>query len=84
MSTSTPSVALGARENMVAVLARQRQAFLGDGPPSVAVRRNCIDWLLALVLDNADTFVDAMATDFGTRPRAGTLFTEVLGMTSVI
>ncbi len=84
MSTSTPSVALVARENMVAVLARQRQAFLGDGPPSVAVRRNRIDRLLALVLDNADTFVDAMATDFGTRPRAGTLFTEVLGMTSVI
>ncbi len=48
------------------------------------MRRNRIDRLLALVLDNADAFVDAMAADFGTRPRAGTLFTEVLGMISVI
>ena len=69
---------------MGAVLERQRQAFIADGPPSAAVRRNRIDRLLALVLDNSDAFVDAMAADFGTRPRAGTLFTEVLGMISVI
>ena len=67
-----------------AVLQRQRQAFIADGPPSAAVRRNRIDRLLALVLDNSDAFVDAMAADFGTRPRAGTLFTEILGMMSVI
>ena len=84
MSTSTPSVAQGAREDMAAVLARQRRSFIADGPPTVDMRRNRIDRLLALVLDNADTFVDAMAADFGTRPRAGTLFTEVLGMISVI
>jgi coniferyl-aldehyde dehydrogenase len=67
-----------------AVLERQRQAFLADGPPSVAVRRNRIDRLVALVLDNADEFVAAMEADFGTRPRTGSLFTEVLGMISVI
>jgi len=50
----------------------------------LAVRRNRIDRLLALVLDTADEFVDAMEADFGTRPKAGTLFTEVLGMISVI
>lgn len=66
------------------VLDRQRQAFLADGPPDVALRRNRIDRLLALVLDNADDFVDAMAADFGTRPRTGSLFTEILGMISVI
>ena len=53
-------------------------------PADVALRRNRIDRLLALVLDNADAFVDAMAADFGTRPRAGSLFTEILGMISVI
>jgi coniferyl-aldehyde dehydrogenase len=67
-----------------AILERQRQAFLADGPPSVAVRRNRIDRLLALVLDNADDFVGAIESDFGTRPRTGSLFTEVLGMISVI
>jgi coniferyl-aldehyde dehydrogenase len=62
-----------------AILERQRQAFVAEGPPSVAVRRHRIDRLLALVLDNADEFVDAMKADFGARPKAGSLFTEVLG-----
>jgi coniferyl-aldehyde dehydrogenase len=72
------------RDVMRAILERQRQAFMAEGPPSVAVRRNRIDRLSALVLDNADAFVDAMAVDFGTRPKVGSLFTEILGMISVI
>jgi len=72
------------RAALAAILDRQRQAFLDDGPPSVGVRRNRIDRLMALVLDNTDAFVDAMATDFGTRSKAATLFTEVIGMISVI
>ena len=67
-----------------AVLQRQRRAFVEAGPPDVALRRNRIDRLLALVLDNTDAFVDAMAADFGTRSRAASLFTEVVGMIPVI
>ncbi len=74
----------GQRDAMHAVLERQRPAFVTERPPSVAARRNRIDRLVALVLENADEFVDAMADDFGTRPRAGTLFTEIIGMMSVI
>ena len=74
----------GQRDAVRAILDRQRHAFAAEGPPSVAVRRNRIDRLLALVLDNADAFVGAMAADFGTRPKTGSLFTEVLGMISVI
>ena len=66
------------------LLERQRRAFIAAGPPSVALRRNRIDRLLALVLDNTDAFVDAMATDFGTRSRAASLFTEVVGIIPVI
>ncbi|AEV76509.1 NAD-dependent aldehyde dehydrogenase [Mycolicibacterium rhodesiae NBB3] len=84
MNTSMQSAAVDTRERMSAVLERQRRAFIADGPPSADVRRNRIDRLLALVLDNTDAFVDAMGADFGTRPRAGTLFTEILGMISVI
>lgn len=69
---------------MRVALDRQRHAFRQDGPPSVAVRRNRIDRLLALVLDNANAFVDAMAADYGTRPKTGSMFTEILGMISVI
>jgi coniferyl-aldehyde dehydrogenase len=71
-------------DRLRAILERQRHAFVADGPPSVAVRRNRIDRLLALVLDNADEFVATMEADFGTRPKTGSLFTEVLGMISVI
>src|ERR1700761_6692550 len=72
------------RAALGAILARQRQAFVADGPPSLELRRNRIDRLMALVLDNTDAFVDAMATDFGTRSKAASLFTEVIGMISVI
>src|SRR5436309_4775676 len=76
--------AVGAADPLRAILERQRTAFLAEGPPTVAVRRNRIDRLLALVLDNADDFVDAMQADFGTRPKTGSLFTEALRMLSVI
>ncbi|MGE2726037.1 aldehyde dehydrogenase family protein [Mycolicibacterium pulveris] len=79
-STTTDRSAVAMR----VALDRQRDAFHQDGPPSVAVRRNRIDRLLALVLDNADAFADAMAADYGTRPKAGSMFTEILGMISVI
>jgi coniferyl-aldehyde dehydrogenase len=74
----------GQPDAMRAILERQRQAFLAEGPSSVSVRRDRIDRLLALVLDNADAFVDAMSADYGTRPKTGSLFTEILGMVSVI
>jgi coniferyl-aldehyde dehydrogenase len=67
-----------------AMLDRQRRAFLADGPPSVAVRRNRIDRLMALLLDNTDAFIEAMAADYGTRSEAASLFTEVVGIISVV
>lgn len=67
-----------------ALLQRQRRAFIAAGPPSVALRRNRIDRLLALVLENTGAFVDAMAADFGTRSRAASLFTEFVGIVPVI
>lgn len=66
------------------LLEKQRQSFVADGPPGVAVRRNRIDRLLALVLDNTDAFVAAMAADFGTRSRDASLATELVGMIPVI
>lgn len=67
-----------------AMLDRQRRAFQADGPPSVAVRRDRIDRLMALLLDNTDAFVEAMAADYGTRSEAASLFTEVVGIISVV
>jgi len=67
-----------------AMLDRQRRAFLADGPATVAVRRDRIDRLMALLLDNTDGFVEAMAADYGTRSEAASLFTEVVGIISVV
>lgn len=66
------------------LLEKQRRSFVADGPPDVDVRHGRIDRLLALVLDNTDAFVDAMAADFGTRSRAASLSTELVGMIPVI
>ncbi|WP_232374833.1 aldehyde dehydrogenase family protein [Mycolicibacterium mengxianglii] len=66
------------------ILQLQRRCFLADGPPSADLRCNRIDRLLALLLDNTEEFVDAMAADFGTRSRAASLFTEVVGLIPVI
>src|ERR1700712_3753405 len=71
---------MGTAEELGAILNRQRLAFVADGPANVTLRRNRIDRLLALVLDNTDAFVEAMAADYGTRSRAASLFTEVVGM----
>lgn len=62
----------------------QRRSFVADGPPDAALRRNRIDRLVALVLDNTDALVDAMAQDFGTRSRDASLATELVGMIPVI
>jgi coniferyl-aldehyde dehydrogenase len=70
--------------DLPAMLHRQRQAFLADGPPSAVVRRDRIDRLMALLLDNTDAFVEAMAADYGTRSEAASLFTEVVGIISVV
>jgi coniferyl-aldehyde dehydrogenase len=71
-------------DELPVMLDRQRRAFLTDGPPSVAVRRERIDRLMALLLDNTDAFVEAMDADYGTRSEAASLFTEVVGIISVV
>ncbi len=70
--------------DLLTLLEKQRQSFVADGPPGVAVRRHRIDRLMAMVLDNTDAFVDAMAADFGTRSRSASLATELVGMVPVI
>ncbi|MGQ9409418.1 coniferyl aldehyde dehydrogenase [Mycolicibacterium gilvum] len=84
MTTTEQVTVTVTAESMSSMLERQRAAFVADGPPDVALRRNRIDRLMALVLDNVDDFVDAMGRDFGTRPKQGSLFTEIMGMISVI
>lgn len=69
---------------LLAVLERQRRSFLSEGPPAIAKRRDRIDRMTALALDNAEAFADALVADYGTRSKTGTKLTELMGMVSVI
>ncbi|MFI0968290.1 aldehyde dehydrogenase family protein [Streptomyces sp. NPDC021080] len=61
------------------LLAAQQRAFLAEGPPSAEVRRNRIDRLTAALLEHADELTAALSADFGNRPEANSLSSDVLG-----
>ena len=57
------SVAIRLRE----LLDRQRRAFLDDGPPSAAVRRDRLDRCIGLLVDHQDELAAAMEDRKSTR-----------------
>ncbi|MGP3706858.1 aldehyde dehydrogenase family protein [Gordonia paraffinivorans] len=57
----------------------QRAAFLRDGIPDADTRIDRITRLSALLLDHADEIAEALAADFGTRPRELSLAADVAG-----
>lgn len=58
---------------LTAILARQRAAFLRDGPPSLKERRSDLRALKEAILAREDDFVAALDQDFGHRAREETL-----------
>ena len=61
------------------VFDRQRRAFLDDGPPSAAVRRDRLDRCIGLLVDHQDELAAAMDRDFGGRPMPLSRFTDISG-----
>jgi coniferyl-aldehyde dehydrogenase len=66
-------------DEIASALHVQRSAFLRDGPPTVAVRRDRIDRLAALTLENADEFTHVMSQDFGNRSIQAATVSDILG-----
>src|SRR5579883_1424356 len=60
-----------------ATLERQREAFLKEGPPSLAARRADLLKLKAAIKDNAERIAEVISSDFGNRSRHETLLAEV-------
>ncbi|WP_237556993.1 aldehyde dehydrogenase family protein [Streptomyces sp. SID4956] len=84
MATPDTTLAPAPREGLSAaelreLLAAQQRAFLEEGPPSAEVRRNRIDRLTAALLEHADELTAALNADFGNRPEANSLSSDVLG-----
>ena len=68
-------------EALAVLLARQRAAFLRDGPPSLVERRANLKKLRAAVLARKADLEAALDADFGHRSRHETAIMEVLPLT---
>ena len=64
---------------MRSILDAQRAAFLREGPPPVAVRRDRLDRCIGLLVDHQDEIAAAIDRDFGCRPPALSKFTDIWG-----
>lgn len=69
-------------EDIAEGLRVQRAAFLRDGPPTAAVRRDRIDRLAALTFENAEAFGEAMRRDFGNRPVETSIMADIVASVS--
>ena len=68
-------------EALAVLLARQRAAFLRNGPPSLAKRRANLKKLRAAVLARRTDLEAALDADFGHRSRHETAIMEILALT---
>ncbi len=84
MSTDVERSAPGATEDhsatLKAMLDAQRSDFHAAGPPSAALRRDRIDRLILLLTENSDEFSAALNADFGNRPHAVNVLSDVAGI----
>ncbi len=65
--------------DMQAILARQKAAHLRDGEASAELRIERIERCIRLLRENRRDIEEALNTDFGTRSREATAFTDVGG-----
>jgi coniferyl-aldehyde dehydrogenase len=59
------------------ILTRQREAFVRDGPPSLAQRRSDLAKLKKAVLAQRNELATALSTDFGHRSKYETMILEI-------
>jgi len=65
------------REEIEALLTRQRAAFTASRPEPMSQRKDRIRRAIALVKDHGDDFAKAMSADFGNRSYAQSMLTDV-------
>ncbi|MDP6375946.1 MAG: coniferyl aldehyde dehydrogenase [Pseudomonadales bacterium] len=67
------------REDMVALLERQREDYLREGVVSAATRHDRLERAASLLVDHQEKLVEAMRNDFGHRSDTQSLFTDIAG-----
>ena len=65
-------------DEMKALLARQRAAFMAELPVSAAARKDRLKRAIDLVLSHKDRFVKSLSDDFGHRSTEQTLVTDIM------
>jgi coniferyl-aldehyde dehydrogenase len=75
----TPIAAADAASAMRSILDRQKAAHLRDGAPSLAQRRERIDRCITLLIQHRREIEDALNSDFGSRSKDATAFTDIAG-----
>jgi coniferyl-aldehyde dehydrogenase len=63
--------------DLMAMLDRQRTAFMAELPVSVELRKDRLKRAAAMIADNAAAFCDALSEDFGHRSREQSMLTDV-------
>ena len=69
-------------QSPASILDRQKQAFLRDGPPDLAQRRETLKRLAHAVKASADELAEAVRADFGHRSRQETLMADIFPVLS--
>jgi coniferyl-aldehyde dehydrogenase len=69
-------------EKLESLLERQRAAFTASRPEALAIRRDRLKRLIALLRENGDALADAMSEDFGHRSREQSMITDILSTVS--
>ena len=77
MSAGSPSLDDVIIERLTNTFARQREAFLRDGPPSEPVRRDRIDRAIGLLVDHQQELASALHEDFSGRAYEQTAILDV-------
>ncbi|QZH74649.1 MAG: coniferyl aldehyde dehydrogenase [Erythrobacter sp.] len=65
-------------DSLTALLGLQRQAFIAARPETLAVRKDRLDRLIALLADNSKALCDAMSEDYGNRSPVQSMISDVL------
>jgi coniferyl-aldehyde dehydrogenase len=71
-------------DTLSAILERQREAFLRDGPPSLERRRADLAKLRRAIKNSAERIADVISADFGNRSRQESLLAEVFATRAAI
>jgi len=78
----TPDVVPDIRAGLMAILERQRTAFIRQGPPSLDERRRNLTKLMKAVHDRRGDIIHAISDDFGHRSHHETSLFELVSVTS--